>query len=78
MLIKRSKKGWGTKKRLFDTGVSGLKIQRKSEESARTIMGAIKDKQECSSGKLQKRRRKRRKVKRLFDQIKKLSPMDLV
>ncbi|HYF98514.1 MAG TPA: hypothetical protein VD815_00325 [Candidatus Saccharimonadales bacterium] len=45
-----SKKGGGTKKRSFDEGVSDLKKQGKSEESARKIMGSIKKKQEGSSG----------------------------
>lgn len=50
MPIKMSKKGGGTKKRSFDEGVSDLKKQGKSEESARKIMGSIKKKQEGSSG----------------------------
>ena len=39
MPIKMSKKGGGTKKRSFDGGVSDLKKQGKSDESARKIMG---------------------------------------
>jgi hypothetical protein len=50
MPIKMSKKGGGTKKRSFDEGVSDLKKQGRSEESARKIMGSIKKKQEGSSG----------------------------
>lgn len=50
MPIKMSKKGGGTKKRSFDEGVSDLKKQGKSEESARKIMGSIKKMQEGSSG----------------------------
>jgi hypothetical protein len=48
--MKMSKKGGGTKKRSFDEGVSDLKKQGRSEESARKIMGSIKKKQEGSSG----------------------------
>lgn len=62
-----SEKSGGTKKRSFDEDVSDLKKQGKSEESVRKIMGSIKKKQEGSSGEATK---KRRKVKRLFNQIK--------
>lgn len=54
-----SKKGGGTKKRSFDEGVSDLKKQGKSEESARKIMGSIKKKQEdSSSGSTTKKKKK--------------------
>lgn len=58
MPIKMSKKGGGTKKRSFDEGVSDLKKQGKSEESARKIMGSIKKKQEGSSGSTIKKKKK--------------------
>ena len=53
-----SKKGGGTKKRSFDEGVSDLKKQGKSEESARKIMGSIKKKQEDGSGSTIKKKKK--------------------
>jgi hypothetical protein len=60
MPIKMSKKGGGNKKRSFDEGVSDLKKQGKSEESARKIMGSIKKKQEGSgsSGSTTKNKKK--------------------
>lgn len=59
MPIKMSKKGGGTKKRSFDEGVSDLKREGKSEESARKIMGSIKKKQEGSaSGSTTKKKKK--------------------
>ncbi|HET6590194.1 MAG TPA: hypothetical protein VFG45_08530 [Candidatus Nitrosocosmicus sp.] len=58
MPIKMSKKGGGTKKRSFDEGVSDLKKQGKSVESARKIMGSIKKKQEGSSGSTTKKKKK--------------------
>ena len=59
MPIKMSKQGGGTKKRSFDEGVSDLKKQGKSEESARKIMGSIKKKQEDSSGSTTKKKKKK-------------------
>ena len=59
MPIKMSKKGGWTKKRSFDGGVSDLKKQGKSEESARKIMGSIKKKQEGSSGSTTKKKKKK-------------------
>ena len=53
-----SKKGGGTKKRSFGEGVSDLKKQGKSEESARKIVGSIKKKQEDSSGSTTKKKKK--------------------
>ncbi|MGD9534491.1 MAG: hypothetical protein AB7V56_12080 [Candidatus Nitrosocosmicus sp.] len=53
-----SKKGGGTIKRSFDEGVSDLKKQGKSVESARKIMGSIKKKQEGSSGSTTKKKKK--------------------
>ena len=58
MPIKMSKKDGGTKKRSFDEGVSDLKKQGKSEESAHKIMGSIKKKQEGSSGSTTKKKKK--------------------
>lgn len=55
-----SKKGGGTKKRSFDEGVSDLKREGKSGESARKIMGSIKKKQEGSaSGSTTKKKKKK-------------------
>ena len=45
-------------KRSFDEGVSDLKKQGKSEESAHKIMGSIKKKQEGSSGSTTKKKKK--------------------
>ncbi len=56
-----SKKGGGTKKRSFDAGVSDLKKQGKSEESARKIMGSIKKKQEGNDGGTTKKKNKKKK-----------------
>ena len=47
-------------KRSFDEGVSDLKKQGKSEESARKIMGSIKKKQEDSSGSTTKKKKKKK------------------
>ena len=58
MPIKMSKKGGGTKKRSFDEGISDLKKQGKSEESARKIVGSIKKKQEGSNGSTAKKKKK--------------------
>ena len=52
-----SKKGGGTKKKSFGEGVSDLKKQGKSEESARKIMGSIKKKQENSKSTTKKRKK---------------------
>lgn len=57
MPMKMSKRDGGTKKRSFDEGVSDLKKQGKSEESARKIMGYIKKKQE--GGKTTKQKKKK-------------------
>ena len=59
MPIKMSKKGGGTKKRSFDEGVSDLKREGKSEESAQKIMGSIQKKQEGGgSGSTTKKKKK--------------------
>ncbi len=57
MPIKMSKKGGGIKKRSFDEGVSDLKKQGKSEESARKIMGSIKKKQEGGKATTKKKKK---------------------
>lgn len=57
MPMKMSKRDGGTKKRSFDEGVSDLKKQGRSEESARKIMGYIKKKQE--GGKTTKQKKKK-------------------
>ena len=54
-----SKKGGGTKKRSFDEGVSDLKKQGKSEESARKIMGSLQKKQETGGTTTKKKNKKK-------------------